>query len=116
MPEVCIIDQFTPEKTYYGYLHYEKDIFRKLHFETKAESHYFAVACASIIARYAFIQAFMKLEEHYDFSFPKGAGPLVDQSALEFALEYGWEELPKVAKMNFKNTERVREAFNQNQR
>jgi len=56
LPELNVVDQFTPENLYYNYLKNEKDVIKTLHFETKAESKYLAVACASVIARYTFLQ------------------------------------------------------------
>lgn len=104
-----IIDQFTPEKSYYRYLQGETQIVRGIHFETKAENKYLSVACGSIIARYTFLTAMDQLSTQYDFPFPKGAGASVDQRAVEFVKRYGFEELKKVCKYHFKNTEKVKE-------
>lgn len=106
-----IIDQFTPEKTYYGYIQYEPEIVRNIHFETKAENKYLSVACASIIARYYFLLYFEKMREHYQFDFPKGAGSKVDESGKAFVLKYGWNEMFKVCKMHFKNTDKIKETI-----
>jgi ribonuclease HIII len=56
-PFIGIIDQFTPQESYYRYIKDEKEIFRDLRFETKAENKYLAVACGAIIARHAFLEA-----------------------------------------------------------
>ena len=50
-----------------------------IHFETKAENKYLSVAAGSIIARYAFLQAFDAMCQHYEFPFVKGAGSKVDR-------------------------------------
>lgn len=104
-----IIDQFTPEKSYYGYLKNETHIIRNIHFETKAENKYLSVACGSIIARYTFLQAMDQLSEQYDFDFPKGAGSKVDEAGVEFVRKHGFEALKKVCKFHFKNTDKIKE-------
>lgn len=109
LPHQIIIDQFTPEKNYYNYIKDEPTIIRNIHFETKAENKYLAVACASIIARYAFLDCLKKYEQHYHMTFQKGAGELVDRNAAEFVKTHGYEELGNVAKLHFKNTEKLKE-------
>lgn len=108
LPELTVIDQFTPKTTYYKYLVDQKEIFTDLIFETKAESKYLAVACASIIARYAFVTALRQMSKHYDFKFLSGAGSLVDKSAQNFVNKYGKSELSQVAKVHFANTKRIK--------
>ena len=103
LPELNVVDQFTPALSYFKYLEGEKEIFRDLHFETKAESKYLAVAVASIIARYVFLQQMDVLSAQYRLNIPKGAGPLVDQTIHVFIEKYGAEALSKVAKLHFKN-------------
>ncbi|NMB18268.1 MAG: ribonuclease HIII [Erysipelothrix sp.] len=110
-PKVNILDQFTPEKTYFNYLKDEKEVFRNLIFETKAENKYIAVACGAIIARYAFLLEFDRLSDEYNFKFPKGAGKKVDEKAREFVEIHGPDSLYKVAKYHFKNTERILNNF-----
>lgn len=104
-----IVDQFTPEKSYYKYLINEKNIVDKITFETKAENKYLSVACASIIARYIFLKTFEKMCETYQFEFIKGAGDLVDIAGKKFIQKYGINELENVAKLHFKNTKKITE-------
>ena len=104
LPNLRIVDQFVAEATYYRYLRNEKHVINHLTFETKAESKYLSVACASIIARYIFLQQWEKMEHTYNMSFPKGASAMVDEKAKEFVSKYGFEKLNKVAKVHFKNT------------
>ena len=106
LPELNVVDQFAPENLYYNYLKNEKEVIRKLHFETKAESKYLAVACASVIARYTFLQVFDNMEEIYGFTFPKGSGELVDQAIVQFVKRFGKDKLNEVAKLHFKNTQK----------
>ena len=107
LPALMVVDQFVNEKKYFEYLHQEKEVIRNLHFETKAESKYLAVACASVLARDTFLRYWDKMEEKYDFTFPKGAGSCVDVQAKKFIDTFGFEELKKVAKVHFKNTEKA---------
>jgi ribonuclease HIII len=108
LPDFRIIDQFTPEPQYYRYLSREKTVVRGIHFETKAENKYPAVGAASIIARYAFLRSMDAMEKTYGMSFHKGAGSQTDLDAGTFVQRYGFAKLSKVAKLHFKNTERLR--------
>ena len=104
-----IIDQFTPETSYYRYLQDQKEIIKPLTFETKAESKYLGVAIAAIIARYHFLISLQKLEETFQIKLVKGASAAVDQAAVEIIKKHGMQTLAKVAKMHFKNTEKAKE-------
>lgn len=107
LPNACYIDEFANENLYYSYLKNETNVFHNLTFETKAESKYPAVACASVIARYAFLQKMKEMEQKYKMSFHKGAGEDVDKDAISFVNTYGKEHLNEVAKLHFKNTEKI---------
>lgn len=109
LPSLVVVDQFAPEDLYYRYLVGEKTIVRNLHFETKAESKYLAVACASVIARFAFLESLKNYESHYGVTFLKGAGEAVDRFAADFVKQFGEKELFQVAKVHFKNSEKLRE-------
>lgn len=108
LPKLTVIDQFTPKATYYKYLINEKDVFKDLVFETKAESKYISVAVGSIIARYAFLTALSQMSKHYNFNFLSGAGKEVDISAQKFVNKYGKNELAQVAKVHFVNTNKIK--------
>lgn len=107
LPKKIIIDQFVQEKSYYRYLQNEPEVVKNIHFETKAENKYLSVACASILARNAFLESMDKMEQAYDFHFEKGAGSNVDHCAREFVQRFGRDALFQVAKLHFKNTERI---------
>lgn len=109
LPDKVIIDQFTPPTTYYRYLAQEENVVTGIHFETKAEDKYLAVACASIIARHGFLTALAEMSQHYKWQFPKGAGVTVDRKIADFVRRFGEEELKNVAKLHFKNTEKYKE-------
>ena len=107
-PEVILIDQFAKEEIYYGYLKGQKKIQREnVCFSTKAEGIHTAVAAASIIARYAFVQHFEKLSTQAGFKIPKGAGAQVDVACARLIKEKGKEVLPSFVKMHFANTEKA---------
>lgn len=107
LPNFKIIDQFTPEASYYRYIKNEKTIIRNIHFETKAEDKYPSVACSSIISRYAFLKKMEEMENIYHMQFQKGASAKVDLCAKQFVEKYGFDALHKVAKLHFKNTENL---------
>lgn len=102
-----IVDQFTPPRAYYGYLKGTDELVKNITFVTKAEDKNLAVACASIISRYIFLKEIEKLNKIYKMDFPKGAGPKVDEFGKEFIQKYSKEELKKVAKISFGNTDKI---------
>lgn len=107
LPKLTVVDQFAPESLYYRYLANEQEIIKGLTFETKAESKYFAVACASVIARYAFLQTFDAMKTQYGMEFPKGASATVDEAARRFIRLHGQNRLSEVVKLHFKNTKNL---------
>ena len=108
LPSFKIIDQFTPETSYYRYLKNEPQIIRGIHFETKAEDKYLSVAVGSIISRYGFLKTWEEIEKKYNMTLPKGSGDKVDIVAQAFVERYGFERLGEIAKLHFKNTEKIR--------
>ncbi|MBF1083028.1 MAG: ribonuclease HIII [Solobacterium sp.] len=108
LPSFKIIDQFTPETSYYRYLKNEPQIIRGIHFETKAEDKYLSVAVGSIISRYGFLKTWEEMEKKYNMTLPKGSGDKVDIVAQAFVERYGFERLGEIAKLHFKNTEKIR--------
>ena len=108
LPSFKIIDQFKPETSYYRYLKNEPQIIRDIHFETKAEDKYLSVAVGSIISRYGFLKTWEEMEKKYNMTLPKGSGDQVDIVAQAFVERYGLERLGEIAKLHFKNTEKIR--------
>ena len=102
-----IIDEFAREARYYNYLKDQKVVQRGITFITKAEDKNMAVACGSIISRYIFLKAFDKMCDEIHIPLPKGAGKDVDKMGEEVVEKYGEEKLKEIAKLNFKNTERI---------
>lgn len=104
-----IVDQFTTPRSYFSYLKQEniEDKVTKITFLTKGESKHLSVAAASVISRYRFLQEMDKLSEKYNVDIPKGASPKVDSVAKKILDTYGKNELSKIVKLNFKNTEKI---------
>ena len=67
-----------------------------------------AVAAASIIARERFLLALKELGDDHGVDLHKGAGAPVDASAERFVRIHGMEGLVRVAKLHFKNTQKIR--------
>ncbi len=105
--DYIIVDEFAREARYYDYIKDQKVIQRDITFMTKAEDKNMAVACGSIISRYIFLKEFDKLCDSIHIPLPKGAGKDVDSIGEEVVEKYGKEKLKDIAKLNFKNTERI---------
>jgi ribonuclease HIII len=105
--DMVVVDQFTPPKNYYGYLKNEDNVFRKITFTTKAEDKCLSVACSSIISRYIFLKEIEQMSNELGSFIPKGAGTLVDDFGKKIVDKYGKEKLRDIAKLNFKNTEKI---------
>ena len=105
--DYIIVDEFAREARYYDYLSDQKVIQRDITFLTKAEDISIAVGCASIISRYIFLKEFDKLSDSIHIPLPKGAGHDVDTIGEEIVEKYGEEKLQEIAKVNFKNTDRI---------
>ena len=106
--EKIVVDQFTPPKNYYGYLSDVKDKVVNITFTPKAEDQCLSVACASIISRYIFLKTMHDISNELGTYIPKGAGAIVDEVGAELVKEHGFEILNKYAKLNFKNTEKIK--------
>lgn len=107
--EYAVVDQFTYPNAYFSYLKNCSNIFRNITFLTKAEDQVLSVACASIISRYVFIKEMAKISKELGILIPKGASTAVDEVALKIALEKSFDILTNYVKLNFKNTEKVKE-------
>ena len=106
-PELIIVDEFAREARYYSYLEGIPNVVKGITFVTKAESKNLAVAAASIISRYIFLNEFDKICDEYHLPLVKGSGHEVDTIGQEAVEKYGKEILDKIAKKNFSNTSRI---------
>ena len=105
-----IVDQFTTPKSYFTYLKQENitEKVTKITFLTKGESKHLSVAAASVISRYLFLEEMDKLSKKYSTTILKGASEEVDKVAQNIVSKYGISELYKIAKINFKNTSKLK--------
>lgn len=99
-----LVDQFANAKLMQAKL---KHLDIRLEQRTRAESNA-AVAAASIIAREQFLSALAELSEEAAVDLHKGAGSPVDAAAERYVAIHGREGLVKVAKLHFKNTQKIR--------
>lgn len=107
--DYIVVDEFAKEFVYYNYLKDSAKVQRGITFMTKGEDKALSVACASMISRYIFIKEFDKLGESVGMFLPKGASNLVDDAAKKIVDKYGFDKLKEVAKLNFKNTDRIKD-------
>jgi len=110
--EYIIVDQFAEPYVYFNYLKNSSNVVKNITFFTKGEDKHLAVACASLISRYIFINEFNKLSKSLNIDLPKGAGNLVDEVGIKIVKECGIEKLNEIAKLNFKNTDKIKENLN----
>ena len=103
-----VIDQFCYPKNYFSYLKDANNVFRKISFTTKAEDKCLSVACSSLISRYVFIKEMDKISKLIGKKVPKGAGVMVDEFGKEIIKAHGTDILKKIAKLNFKNTDKIK--------
>ncbi len=106
--EKIVVDQFTPPTKYYEYLSDVKDKVINITFTPKAEEQCLSVACASIISRYIFLKTINDISNELGIDIPKGAGTTVDEVAKKLVQEKGFDILNKYAKLNFKNTDKIK--------
>ena len=107
--DYVVVDEFAKPYVYYSYLKEVPNVCRNITFMTKGETKCLSVACASVISRYVFIKEFSKLSKELNMLLPKGASTTVDDAAVKIVKEYGFDKLKEVAKLNFKNTEKIKE-------
>lgn len=104
-PDAILIDQFAERGIYYNHIKGEKEIIREnVLFSTKAEGLHVSVACASIIARVAFLEEMDRMSTEAGVTLPKGAGKIVDEAAAKIILKHGEEYLKSLTKWHFANT------------
>ena len=105
--EMIVVDQFVNPKKYYEHLKNSKYIVRNISFTTKAEDKCLSVACSSIISRYVFLNEMKRLSAELGINIPLGAGNDVDDVGKKIIEKFGKEKLRELAKLNFKNTEKI---------
>ena len=103
-----VVDQFVYPKKYFEHIKDASNKVMDITFTTKAEDKCLSVAAASIISRYIFLGEMKKLSEALNMNLPKGAGANVDEVGILIAKEYGFNKLYDIAKMNFKNKDKIK--------
>ena len=106
--DYVVVDQFANPYVYYNYLK-ETNYVKNITFITKAEDKCLSVACASLISRFVFLKEFDKLGEKLGVFLIKGASDKVDELGLRIVNKYGVDKLKEIAKLNFKNTEKIKQ-------
>jgi len=107
-PNYIVVDQFVNNYIYYNYLKDAPSVVRNLTFVTKAEDKCLSVACASLISRFIFLKEFDKLGQSLDIFLLKGASDKVDEVGLNIVKKHGMDKLNDIAKLNFKNTDKIK--------
>ena len=104
-----VVDQFENPKAYYAHISKVPEKVTNITFMTKAEDQYMSVAAASIISRYIFLKEMKKIKEKFNIEIPLGASNLVDEVGATLVTKYGKDILKEIAKLSFKNTEKIYE-------
>ena len=105
--DYAVVDQFENPKSYYNHLSDASFKVYGITFLTKAEDQCLSVACASIISRYIFLSEMNKISKDVNMELPKGASDKVDSFGIQIVKNFGKDKLAEIAKLNFKNTERI---------
>lgn len=105
--DYIVVDQFENPRSYYNHLSDASYKVYNITFLTKAEDQCLSVACSSMISRYIFLSEMNKMSKELGAEIPKGANPTVDEFGKMVVNKFGREKLSKIAKLNFKNTEKI---------
>lgn len=106
-----VVDQFVYPRKYFEHIMEATEKVTDITFTTKAESKCASVAVASVISRYFFLMKMNELSNELGLTIPKGANDIVDQVGKEIVEKYGFDKLEEIAKLNFKNTEKIKESL-----
>ncbi len=104
-----VVDQFVYPRKYFEHILEATEKVENITFTTKAESKCASVAASSIISRYFFLLKMEELSKELNITIPKGANDSVDEIGKEIVKKYGYAKLNEIAKLNFKNTDKIKE-------
>lgn len=104
-----VMDQFVFPKKYFEHISSSVEKVTNITFSTHAEDKCLSVAVSSIISRYIFLGEMKKLNQELGMNIPKGAGTSVDSVGADIVKKFGFDKLQEIAKMNFKNTDKIKE-------
>lgn len=105
--EMIVIDQFVNPRKYFEHLKNSKYVVRNIKFTTKAEDKCLSVACSSIISRYLFLKEMKRISNELGIKLPFGASTEVDNVGKKLVELHGKDFLKNIAKMNFKNVDKI---------
>lgn len=104
-----VVDQFCYPTMYFKHISKATEITKNITFTTHAEDKCLSVAVSSIISRYIFLKEMEKMSKELGVIIPLGAGETVDKTAAALVKKYGENKLRDITKLNFKNTEKLKE-------
>lgn len=104
-----VIDQFCYPAMYFKHISKSAEVTKNITFTTHAEDKCLSVAVSSIISRYIFLNEMEKLSKELGVNIPLGASTEVDKVAASIVKKFGQDKLREVTKLNFKNTEKLKE-------
>ena len=107
-----VVDQFCPPNKFYEHINNVPNKVTNITFTTHAEDKCLSVAAASIISRYIFLKEMKKMNQELNELVPLGAGEGVDKFGCKIVEKYGINKLSDLAKLNFKNTDKIKELLN----
>lgn len=107
--EAIVIDQFCPPNKFYKHIEKMKVRVKNVVFTTHAEDKFLSVAASSIISRYIFLKEMDRMSKELGMKIPKGASNEVDKFGVEVVNKYGINKLNDLVKLNFKNTDKIKE-------
>ncbi|HDS09134.1 MAG TPA: hypothetical protein ENN73_02805 [Firmicutes bacterium] len=99
--EIILIDKFSVKDRFTGNFDNLETVPSVFEFENGEQDA--AVASASILARYTFLEMMKKLSEQIRFELPLGSSH-IKEAAREIVHKNGFEILSKIAKLHFKTT------------
>ncbi len=102
--EGAVVDKFASDRVLTSSIKEMKNV--KLIHKIKAEED-IAVAAASIIARYHFLNSIGSISRQFQLEFPKGASDKVIKVGKKFAEKFTKNRLNEVAKIHFKTIEKI---------
>ncbi len=107
-----VVDQFCPPNKFYEHIYNVPNKVTNITFTTHAEDKCLSVAAASIISRYIFLKEMKSLNQELNELVPFGAGVNVDNFVKTIVEKNGINKLNDIAKINFKNTDKIKESLN----
>lgn len=106
LPGLRVIDGFCTKERYDKTV--KNTTVKGIQFIPKADGEYVSCMCGAVVARAKFLRLMQAMEREWNTLFERGGNEKADMSAVKFVQEHSFDELEKVAKLNFANTKKVR--------